>query len=220
MDTTEIRHKAAAHPIMIIAAVAVILFSSVGIAAIMGWLPSSSANGAANTSGAALAPAVATTPAALPPGAGNSSYGRSGANGQYGSQYAAQGNTPALSDRAPDGAQPVAASCDNCGVIQGVREVHHRGSGTGVGAAGGAILGGLLGNAVGGGHGRQLATVAGAVGGAVAGNQVEGNMRSSTSYEIVVHMNNGSTRTFHQSALPNWREGDHVRVVNGHIQAD
>lgn len=213
MDTTEIRHKAAAHPIMIIAAVAVILFSSVGIAAIMGWLPSSSANGAANTSGAVLAPAVATTPAALPPGANNSSSGmRNGSN-----QYAEQGS---LSDRAPDAAQPVAASCDNCGVIQGVREVHHRGSGTGVGAAGGAILGGLLGNAVGGGHGRQLATVAGAVGGAVAGNQVEGNMRSSTSYEIVVHMNSGATRTFHQSALPSWREGDHVRVVNGHIQAD
>jgi len=211
MDTTEIRHKAAAHPIMIIAAVAVILFSSVGIAAIMGWLPSSSANGAANTSGAALAPAVATTPAALPPGAGNSSYSNS--RGNVNGQYPAQGN-------APDNPQPVAASCDNCGVIQGVREVHHRGSGTGVGAAGGAILGGLLGNAVGGGHGRQLATVAGAVGGAVAGNQVEGNMRSSTSYEIVVHMNNGATRTFHQSALPNWREGDHVRVVNGHLQAD
>jgi outer membrane lipoprotein SlyB len=207
MDTTEIRHKAAAHPIMIIAAVAVILFSSVGIAAIMGWLPSSSANGAANTSAAALAPAVATSPAALPPGAGNTS----------GNQYAGQG---ALSQRAPDAPQPVAASCDSCGVIQGVREVHHRGSGTGVGAAGGAILGGLLGNAVGGGHGRQLATVAGAVGGAVAGNQVEGNMRSSTSYEIVVHMNSGATRTFHQSALPSWREGDHVRVVSGHLQAD
>jgi len=208
MDTTEIRHKAAAHPIMIIAAVAVILFSSVGIAAIMGWLPSSSANGAANTSAAALAPAVATTPAALPPGAGNSSYSSS------------RNGVPAANDRAPDYAQPAAASCDSCGVIQGVREVHHRGSGTGVGAAGGAILGGLLGNAVGGGHGRQLATVAGAVGGAVAGNQVEGNMRSSTSYEIVVHMNTGATRTFHQSTLPNWREGDHVRVVNGHIQAD
>jgi outer membrane lipoprotein SlyB len=211
MDTTEIRHKAAAHPIMIIAAVAVILFSSVGIAAIMGWLPSSSANGAANTSAAALAPAVATTPAALPSGASNSSY--SDSRGAVNGQYPAQGNTPAYT-------QPAAASCDNCGVIQGVREVHHRGSGTGVGAAGGAILGGLLGNAVGGGHGRQLATVAGAVGGAVAGNQVEGNMRSSTSYEIVVHMNSGATRTFHQSALPNWREGDHVRVVNGHLQAD
>jgi len=218
MDTTEIRHKAAAHPIMIIAAVAVILFSSVGIAAIMGWLPSSSANGAANANGAALAPAVATTPAALPPGADNSSYGpRSGSSGSSSNQYAGQS---ALSDRAPDNAQPVTSHCDNCGVIQGVREVHHRGSGTGIGAAGGAILGGLLGNAVGGGHGRQLATVAGAVGGAVAGNQVEGNMRSTTSYEIVVHMNNGATRTFHQSALPSWREGDHVRVVNGHIQAD
>lgn len=214
MDTVDIRHKAAAHPILIIAAIAVILFSGVGIAAILGWLPASNANGA----GAALTPtaSVAAPAAAIP----------NGANGSIGSiappPYAApdQSNGPAPTVRAPEPAQPAAASCQSCGVVEAVREVHHRGSGSGAGAAGGAILGGLLGNQIGNGHGRQLATVAGAVGGAVAGNQIEGNMRTTTSYDVVVRMNSGATRTFHQGSAPGWREGDHVRVVNGHLRAD
>lgn len=206
MDTVDIRHKAAAHPILIIAATAVILFSSVGIAAIMGWLPSSNANGA----GATLAPA---TPATV-------SISASGNNPAHQSAAQGQADSPASAARAPEAAQPLADSCPNCGVVEAVREVHHRGTGSGAGAAGGAILGGLLGNQIGNGHGRQLATVAGVVGGAVAGNQIEGNMRTSTSYDVVVRMNSGATRSFHQSSAPGWREGDHVRVVNGHLRAD
>lgn len=37
--------KSGMHPMLLIAAVAVILFCAVGTAAIMGWLPKSSANG-------------------------------------------------------------------------------------------------------------------------------------------------------------------------------
>jgi outer membrane lipoprotein SlyB len=95
----------------------------------------------------------------------------------------------------------------------------HRPNGSGVGAAGGAILGGLLGNQVGSGHGRQIATVAGAVGGAVAGNQIEGNMKTTHTWDIVVRMDNGSKRTFHQSAQPNWRSGDSVRVAKGQLRS-
>jgi len=210
MNTQEITHKARAHPIMIIAAIAVVVFCGVGTAAVMGWLPSSNANGSA------LAPVAAT--ASLPPGVSNASNAAN-AGGQ--NPVTAPNTQTAMQEQAPvRDAQPVAATCSSCGVVQAVREVHHRGQGTGAGAAGGAILGGLLGNQIGSGHGRQLATVAGAVGGAVAGNQVEGNMRTTTSYEIVVRMNSGATRTFHQSALPAWREGGHVEVVNGHLRSE
>jgi outer membrane lipoprotein SlyB len=81
------------------------------------------------------------------------------------------------------------------------------------------VLGGLLGNQIGGGSGRQLATVAGAVGGAVVGNQVEGNMKATHSYEIRVRLDDGSERTFRQNSAPSWRTGDRVRVVKGRLRA-
>ena len=94
------------------------------------------------------------------------------------------------------------------------------GEGTGLGAAGGAIVGGILGNQVGAGRGRDLATVVGAVGGAVGGNQVEKSMKSSKSYEIVVRMEDGTTRVIQQTAAPAWRLGDRVRVVDGVIRSN
>jgi outer membrane lipoprotein SlyB len=100
-----------------------------------------------------------------------------------------------------------------------VRTVTTRAQGSGVGAAGGAILGGLLGNQVGSGHGRQLATVAGAVGGAVLGNQVEGNMKANTNYEIRVRLDDGTLRTFHQQSAPQWHTGDRVRIVKGALRS-
>ncbi|MGC8020840.1 glycine zipper 2TM domain-containing protein, partial [Salmonella enterica] len=72
--------------------------------------------------------------------------------------------------------------------------VRHSVPTSGVGIAGGAVVGGLLGNQIGGGTGRTLATIAGAVGGGYAGNEVEKNVRSTTSYVVDVRMDNGKTR--------------------------
>ena len=44
-------------------------------------------------------------------------------------------------------------------------------------------------------------------------------VRATRSYNIVVRLDNGKTRTVHQSAAPNWRQGDRVRVVNGGLRA-
>jgi outer membrane lipoprotein SlyB len=92
------------------------------------------------------------------------------------------------------------APCSNCGVVESVRTIEHRPKGSGVGAVGGAVLGGLLGNQVGSGHGR-LATVAGAVGGAVAGNQIEGNMKTTHSWDVVAAWTRPK-RTFHNAQQP------------------
>ncbi|MBV8624262.1 MAG: glycine zipper 2TM domain-containing protein, partial [Herbaspirillum sp.] len=89
---------------------------------------------------------------------------------------------------------------------------------SGVGIAGGAVVGGLLGNQIGGGTGRTLATIAGAVGGGYAGNEVEKNVRTTTTYVVDVRMDNGKSRSFPQSGA-NWRVGDQVRVVNGHLES-
>jgi outer membrane lipoprotein SlyB len=115
---------------------------------------------------------------------------------------------------------PERSVCNNCGVIESVREIKTRAEGSGVGAAGGAVLGGLLGNQVGGGHGRQLATVAGAIGGAVAGNQIEGHVKASTSYDVTVRMENGESRVIHQTSQPNWSTGSQVRIVDGAIRSN
>jgi outer membrane lipoprotein SlyB len=215
------------HPLVLAAAVAVLLFCGVGTAALMGWLPSSQGDSqplAASTSAEQMAnlqanqpqtnlqPAGAQPLAAMPPQ-------------QQPQQQQQQQQQPVRQPQQQPQQQYAAAPapapqvCGNCGVIEAIHEVNTRAEGSGVGAAGGAVVGGLLGNQVGGGHGRQLATVLGAVGGAVAGNQIEGSVRATRSYNIVVRLDNGKTRTVHQSAAPNWRQGDRVRVVNGGLRA-
>ncbi len=196
------------HPMMIIAAVAVALFCAVGIAAMMGWLPSSVGG---NTTVQAEQQAQEKK------------------QEQEQKQEAAQEAAQAAADRKQTDADrrarekqaqaALAAPCANCGVVQSIREINTRAEGSGVGAAGGAVVGGLLGNQIGGGHGRQLATIAGAIGGAVAGNQIEGNVKASRSYDIAVQMDNGSTRTVRQSAAPRWGVGDQVTIVDGELRA-
>ena len=201
------------HPMVIIAALAVVLFCLTGTAAILGWIPTSISGNTAAGRGDAN---VLDRPASAL------------AQPMQSTQLALLDDTPVAPapPRAPDRAQvqlaaaaPAKPRCVQCGNVESVREITTRAQGSGVGAAGGAILGGLLGNQVGGGNGRQLATVAGAVGGAVVGNQVEGNMKASHSYAIRVRLDDGSRRTFHQQDAPGWRDGDRVRVVNGALRS-
>ena len=205
------------HPLMIAAAIAIILFCLAGTAAIMGWIPSSL--GGSSTTGeltpsdrAALASRLADsdTPA-----------------------MAAQGVPAPLPLPAPEPATQRAAApmqlaaatperksnwCGHCGNVESVREIKTRAEGSGAGAVGGAVLGGLLGHQVGGGNGKKLATVAGAVGGAVVGNQVEGRMRATTSYEVRVRLDDGKHRTFHLQNLNGFSTGDRVKVVDGALR--
>jgi len=95
-----------------------------------------------------------------------------------------------------------AAVCAQCGVIEGVREVQQKGSGTGLGAVGGAVVGGAVGNQLGKGGGRTAMTVLGAIGGGLAGNEVEKRARSETVYEVRVRMDDGSVRTLTQKTAP------------------
>lgn len=245
MNTNNSRHT---HPLLLAAAVAVVLFCTFGIAAILGWLPSRNSDSA--TQATAPAYSVGDSGAAAAYGTPGGSQGTSSGVSSYGatgsgtaaltstpqSNYAAgpapaRDYTPARDtavrdthDTAPayKTAQAPAAPavCSSCGVVESIHQQTQRAQGSGLGAGAGAVVGGLLGHQIGGGTGRQLATVAGAVGGAVVGNQVEGNARATHTYVITVRMDNGKVRTFHQSAQPGWRPGDHVRVVNGALRSD
>jgi outer membrane lipoprotein SlyB len=230
---TPLTHKGPTHhPMMIIAAIAIVLFCLAGTAAIMGWIPSSvGGNTAAGRGDLTEADRIALASKMDAPAPAPLAYQQSLQPSQ---QLMSQQQQPVrqyapepVAQRVSNYQEPVHVAaaapaknwCSNCGNVESIREIHSRAQGTGVGAAGGAILGGLLGNQVGGGHGRQLATVAGAVGGAVVGNQVEGNMKATTSYEIHVRLDDGSSRTFHQQSAPGWHTGDRVRVVKGALHS-
>lgn len=110
-----------------------------------------------------------------------------------------------------------APMCQDCGRIEGVREVKQAGDGSGIGAVAGGVAGAVLGRQVGGGSGRTIATVVGAVGGAVAGHQIEKHVRKNVVYEVTVRMDDGSARTITETTQPTWRSGDRVRIEGGRI---
>jgi outer membrane lipoprotein SlyB len=111
----------------------------------------------------------------------------------------AQANATPPASR-PVAAQPAAAVCQDCGVVESVVAEKRKGEGTGVGAVAGGVIGGLIGNQMGDGNGRKAMTVLGAVGGGLAGHEVEKQQRATTVYVTQVRMQDGSRRTFTRSA--------------------
>ena len=192
-----------------IAGVALTLFSAVGIAALMGWIPDSmggaSDKAAVDQQSAYSARPAVTARPAVP-------------NVPKAPRAAAVQPAP-LARTAPAQVAAV-ATCAECGVIESVREVAEKGKGSGLGAAGGAVVGGLLGNQVGGGRGQDAMTVVGAVGGAVAGNEVEKRVKTTKSYDVTVRLHDGTSRVISEASLPTWRIGDKVKIVNGAIRSN
>jgi len=195
-------------PLVIAAAIAIILFCGVGIAAMMGWLPTSM--GQSSISSGQTASSQSSAPLNAAPLSSGPQYAQNAPAGDA-SQYA---QTPPAAVPVP-----VPPACVDCGVVESVREVsvHHRPSGLGL--IGGALVGGVLGNAIGGGRGRDLTTVGGAVGGAYVGNQIEKNHSSGAGFAVTVRMDDGRKHTLHYGSLPQWREGDRVHYDHGHLEA-
>ena len=218
--------KSSPHPVVLIAAVAVTLLSLTGVAAIMGWLPTSKSNTdvpsplATASAPAATASAVAQLPPNASAPAGNPVAGeRSTTHSRsHHTNPASTATTTAAGGTGTTEPQQVAvAHCSDCGVVESIHTVTHKGEGTGIGAVGGAVVGGVLGNQIGEGTGKRIARIGGAVLGGFAGNEVEKRARSETSYEISVRMDDGSIRTVSQKSAPSWQQGQRVRVDNGVI---
>ncbi len=188
------------HPLVATAAVAVIVLSAVGVTALV-------MNHSGATTNPYDAPATSASAAAQPKPAYDT---------QPTTQSSSAPRTPVYD--APPPVAEAAPACRDCGVVDSIREIKVEGQGTGVGAVGGAVVGGLLGNMVGAGRGKALATVAGAVGGGLGGNAIEKNVRSEIEHQMVVRLDNGGTRTFTQVSPFPYREGERVRVVDGHVE--
>ena len=191
------------YPIMIIAAISVVLFSVVGIATMTGHIPS-----ALSQKGDAVVGVQAEKNALIgkDPDAGTSSQNAKAAPAHPGTER-----------RVAPATQRTAVVCSDCGVVESVHAQEVKGAGTGLGAVGGAVLGGVLGHQVGNGRGKDLATVAGAVGGGFAGNEIEKNVKKSTRYVVRVRMEDGSYRTLTQATQPGVVAGERVRVEHGSI---
>ena len=198
------------HPLMWIAGIAIIAFCGAGVAAIMGWIPTSLGKPDESTL------TQLDKPAAAQPAPSRLQSDRDRERERDQERERAR-------ERAARNAPPpvaVAARCAECGVIQSVREIETKGTGTGIGAVGGAVVGGVLGSQVGGGDGKKVMAVVGAVGGAVAGNEIEKRVKTTKSYEITVRFDDGSSRTFTQATQPSWHGGEKVKVIGGVIQAN
>lgn len=209
------------HPLIATAAISVIVLAAVGVTALV-MNHSQAQPSPYGPPAVATAPApqqlVAPTPAepAPAPVAPRVASAAGPSTPDYGPQGSSAPSTPTYSE--PVRVAQAAPVCRNCGTVDTIREIKVKGQGTGVGAVGGAVVGGLLGNMVGAGRGKALATVGGAVAGGFGGNAIEKNVRSEIEHQMVVRLDGGGTRTFTQSAPFGYREGDRVRIVNGHVE--
>jgi len=106
------------------------------------------------------------------------------------------------------------AQCNNCGTVTDVKTVKKEGEASGGGAVLGGVVGGVLGHQIGSGRGNTAATIAGAAGGAYAGHQIEKSKKETTTYQVLVKMEDGNNRTFNFSQPTSYKIGDKVKIVD------
>ncbi|MGE8617593.1 MAG: glycine zipper 2TM domain-containing protein [Achromobacter spanius] len=207
------------HPLVAAAAIAVIVMCAVGVAAVMGWLPSPSANPHADT------PVVEAGPegANLAPAPGSQPVPQQAQQAQQSAPQTQQARPASASAPRAQAPAPAKQACQSCGVVETIRQVQvpvKDNSDHLVGTIGGGVVGGVVGNQFGGGSGKTALTVLGAVGGALAGREVERNIRQQqtvTHYELTVRMSDGSARQFRSAQPFAFASGDHVRVENNQL---
>ena len=222
------------NPLFTIAAVAVILFSGVGIATMTGLIPASQSKTTVttglptDTGGTLASDSSATAPGAAPAHGAPAGAILSQSYPERPATLTASASVPqqppqtatraaAAPILAETPAAPPAPPCPVCGTVANVTSYQVQGQGTGLGAVGGGLLGAIVGHQVGSGNGNTAATVLAGVGGAFAGNAVEKNVRKTTRYKLEVTMADGSRRNFDYGSPPAFATGDRVRVENGQV---
>ena len=188
------------HPMVLIAAVALTIFSLLGSAAITGLIPT--AHSEKDASPVMESRAESATPNHA---TGIDRFNRQPAAAQaQPEQYAAASPTQST-------------SCSTCGRILSIQAVEQEGEASGLGAVAGGVAGGVIGNQIGKGRGNTLMTVLGVGGGAYAGHTIEKNMKTTTAYLIKVEMQDGTVRKITQYSAPQFSVGDRVRLKSGQL---
>ena len=187
---------AKSNPIFVIAAIAVIIFSGVGVAMMTGLIPSSSSKSNSPENDAQTNVSADKSTDKSTKSSAKDKHETSAHKEQTKSEHVA---------------------CANCGVVESVHMIEQKGEGSGLGVIAGGVTGALLGNQVGQGNGKTIATIAGAAGGAFAGNEIEKNVKKSKHYKITVRMDDGSTKSVNQSTDPGLLSGDKVKIVDNAV---
>ncbi|CAE6845259.1 hypothetical protein R69927_05748 [Paraburkholderia domus] len=215
------------HPLVAGAAVAVILASATGIAAMTGLLPTSHAVTESAQPATTVAAQVASGPLAVPQAAPVQQTVQQAAPARprvHHTHSAPAADAPRYANnqgyQAPYESTPARPVADPyAGEVVAINTVQTPEQTTGLGALGGAVAGGLVGNQIGGGRGKILTTIAGAVGGGLAGNGIEHAVRKQTTYQVQVHMQDGSYRNFSYPTQPDVQIGERVHVSGDSLTA-
>ena len=208
--------RSALHPVLTVAAIAVTVFSAVGVATLTGMIPQSRGTTVEAAPAAELmqpAPAVAPAPVVAAPKPKPVVKKKPAVRTSVQEPiYTELAQAPQAIEPAKPVAQPGVL-----GMVESVREVKQPGEAKGLGVVAGGVAGAVLGHQVGSGRGNTLATLLGAVGGAVAGNHVEKQARAEKRWDVTVRLDDGSTQTFSSPTEPMWRAGDRVRLHEGQL---
>ncbi len=221
------------NPLLIIAAISVIVFSGIGIAVMTGIIPDSFSK---NTQSDAIhlseakPEAKIAIPAEIKSNVQSAPVAEKPITGMVGeprpaatiakkkpAPSPARSSQKVANDRVAMNDVAPATVCSDCGVVSSVDVIQEAGEGSGLGAVAGAVGGGLLGNQIGGGSGKKIATVAGILGGGLAGHQIEKQVKKTMRYDILVKMETGGYRTFTEATDPGLAAGDKVRLQGAGI---
>lgn len=199
------------HPMVLIAATALTVFSILGSAMITGLIPSAHSERTDDATKLELnntsAPDQAK-PAEDVPVDKNTVSGKVSQSGQTANTKSGDATNNTTKD---------IASCQDCGKIISIKRVTTDGEATGLGAVAGGVTGGVIGNQIGKGQGNILMTVLGVGGGAYAGHTIEKKINADRAYVIKVKMENGDYKTVRQHHEPAFAIGDAVKVKNGSL---
>ena len=217
-----------AHPLLLTAAASVTVLSLAGVGVLAGWLPGPTGPGAEPAKLAAAPISIQQTVSVpqekakpTPPASQHAplSVRRAAPAPAVAALPVAVAPAPTYASTTPEPAyrvsNPLPPVCNECGVVDAVREVAVEPKGSGGGAVAGGLVGGIIGNQIGKGATRDIATVLGAVGGAFAGNHIEKTVKEARRYDVIVRFEDGSTRTFSSETPPAWQSGDRVKLQNG-----
>lgn len=223
--------KRTLHPLLAAAAVSVIVFSAVGVAAVTGLIPISKGSAKEETPVAAaeaaapapapedVAPAVEPSPAPAPRPVAKKHV----AKAHKPTQVAAV-ETPAMTPppppppvaQAPVEAPRPVVKPGMLGTVQAVREVTQDGPANGIGAVAGGAVGGVLGHQLK--HDSKLVTLVGAAAGAFIGNEAQKRQNATSHWELTVRLDDGTMKTINSPNAPFWHQGDRVRYLDGKLQ--
>jgi outer membrane lipoprotein SlyB len=199
------------HPMVLIAATALTIFSILGSALITGLIPSAHSERQGNEASADMHKANAEV---VEPNEQVDAKQKNTVSGKI-----SQGVVVPQRAISQDAISTERENCQECGKVVSIRRIKPDGEATGIGAVAGGVTGGVIGNQIGKGQGNVLMTILGVGGGAYAGHTIEKKINAETAYVIKVKMANGDYKTVRQHQEPTFVVGDEVKFKNGSLMS-